>query len=272
MIVQVSTPQMELWRINGPFSNDLHMHEDDYQITVPMYGTCQFTQENRNYTLANGTGLVQHPRERHVFEIGGQSGVLIFKVRQESLQEHAREESLELALSPQFEPSTLAGRFRQWMDPLLTFDPVERLAQEETEAQVIRYLCGALSGGRLTLEREEDKTLASPATALDPYMAQALNYIHAHYTDAITIGDLASIAMHSRFHFIRTFRSAFGVTPYQYVLRLRISESKRLLAISDRSVTDIGISLGFSSGSAFYRAFVKAVGATPEQFRRDRHT
>jgi AraC-like DNA-binding protein len=260
---------MELWRIDGPFSNVPHIHEDDFQITVPIYGTCDFIQENRSYRLADGSGLVQHPCERHVFEIGEQAGVVIFKVRQASLTTFARSESLELDLYQQFDRTQLAGQFRQWIGSLMTSDPNNRLAQDETEEQVFTYLCDSLSGSH-----SGNKSIASQANLAaiggDAYMAQVLDFMHAHYTDAITIEDLAAIAKQSRFHFIRSFKSSFGDTPYQYVLRLRMDEAKRLLIVTDRSITDIGMRLGFSSSSAFYRAFVKSVGVTPEHFRMDR--
>ncbi|PWV95885.1 AraC-like DNA-binding protein [Paenibacillus cellulosilyticus] len=269
MIVQITTPRMELWRIDGPFSNVPHFHEEDFQITVPIYGTCDFIQENRNYRLADGSGLVQHPNERHVFEIGEQSGVVIFKVRQAGLETFARSESLELDLRQQFDRTKLAGQFHQWVSALMTGDPNNRMAQDETEEQVFSYLCGALSGSHTSSSRAAAQAHIA-AFGMDAYMSQVLEFMHAHYTDAITIEELASIAKQSRFHFIRSFKSSFGVTPYQYVLRLRIDEAKRLLTISDRSITDIAMRLGFSSGSAFYRAFVKSVGVTPEHYRMDR--
>lgn len=267
MILQLTTPRMELWRIDGPFTNVPHTHDEDYQITVPMYGTCHFTHENRNYRLEDGGGLVQHPKERHVFEIGEKDGVYIFKVRQEGLRAFARRDSLELDLKQQFDRAQLAGRFRGWMDALLTYDPQDLLAQEEVESQVFGYLCGAMSGNHREAGRSWATGDRTAASGIDPYMKQALDYVHAHYAEEITVEELAAIAMQSRFHFIRTFKAAFGATPYQYVLRLRIEEAKRLLRGTDRSVTDIGFGLGFSSASAFHRAFAKAVGVSPEQYR-----
>lgn len=266
--MQVTTPRLELWRIDGPFTNVPHAHDDDYQITVPMYGICHFTLENRNYRLADGGGLVQHPKERHVFEIGKADGVYIFKAGQEGLREFARRDSLELDLKQQFDRTQLAGRFRGWMDALLAHDPEDELAQEEIESEVFAYLCGAMSGNHREAGDSWTNGDRAGTSGADCYMMQALDYVHAHYADTITVEELAAIAMQSRFHFIRSFKAAFGATPYQYVIRLRIEEAKRLLRRTDRSVTDIGLGLGFASVSAFHRAFAKAVGRSPEQYRR----
>jgi AraC-like DNA-binding protein len=56
--------------------------------------------------------------------------------------------------------------------------------------------------------------------------------------------------------------------PYQYMLHARIEEAKRKLRTTRMSVTDISLYLGFSSTSLLHRAFMNAVGMSPEQFRR----
>ncbi|MCR8633708.1 helix-turn-helix domain-containing protein [Paenibacillus radicis (ex Xue et al. 2023)] len=264
MIVQITTPQLELWRIEGEFVNLPHFHDNEYQITIPIYGSCLLTQENKNYRLVDGSGLVQHPQDHHYFEIGTQSSVLVFKINQNSLKELARSEEIEFALRQQFDPSFLSEKFRKWMSALLAYDPTDRLAQEEMESQVLYYLYGALSGNH---KSNTDLIERASLVSTDPFMGNVLEYIHAQYTNEVEIDTLASIALQSRYHFIRSFKAAFGVTPYQYVLRLRMDEAKLKLQRSGMSITDISLSLGFSSVSQFYRAFVKAVGSTPEQFR-----
>ncbi|TBL72720.1 helix-turn-helix domain-containing protein [Paenibacillus thalictri] len=268
MIVQITTPQLELWRIGGEYVNLPHAHENEFQITVPICGTCFLTQEEKQYALAEGGGLVQHPQENHFFNIGAEAEVLIFKVGQKSLKELAKHEQLEFSPRQQFDPASVNAMFRRWMGELLACDQADRLAQEETETQVLYYLFSSLSGSH------KHKTgAASPLTVScsDPFIRQTLEYIHAHYTDDIHIDELASIALQSRFHFIRSFKSATRVTPYQYVLRLRMEEARRLLRQTNSSITDVSCNLGFSSPSQFYRAFVKAVGSTPEQYRSMHH-
>lgn len=264
MIVQISTPKLEVWRIDGEFINLPHFHEQDFQITIPLHGSCQITQENKSYSLVDGHALVQHPQAQHFFEIGAQSSVLIFKVSQNSLKELTKHEELEFALRQQFDPSFLNEKFRKWMSILLAYDPADRLAQEELESQVLHYLYGALSGNHKNNSNSDTRTIV---LGTDQFMGKVLDYMHAHYTNDIEIETLASIALQSRYHFIRSFKAAIGVTPYQYVLRLRMDEARLKLQRTGMSVTDISLGLGFSSVSQFYRTFVKAVGTTPEQFR-----
>ncbi len=58
----------------------------------------------------------------------------------------------------------------------------------------------------------------------------AIDLIHAEYPRALSVLEMAQSAGMSRFHFIRRFARAFGITPYQYLVRVRIFHAARLLA------------------------------------------
>ncbi|GIP19780.1 hypothetical protein J22TS3_00550 [Paenibacillus sp. J22TS3] len=266
MIVQITTPQMEFWRIGGQFSNLPHAHEGEFQVTVSVNGTCFFTQANKEYMLSGGRSIVQHPLENHYFNIGHDAEVLIFRFGRSSLKEVAPYTELEFAIRQEFDPATISGYFRRWMGALLECDLTDRMAQEETETEVLQFLLGSLVGGHVNTSKTYCD-LPVGTFSSDPYLRQVLEYIHTHYSDEIYIDELASIALQSRFHFIRSFKNAIGVTPYQYVLRLRIEEAMRLLERTEKSVIDISCSLGFSSPSQFYRAFARSAGMTPEKYR-----
>jgi AraC-like DNA-binding protein len=72
----------------------------------------------------------------------------------------------------------------------------------------------------------------------------------------------------SRFHFIKAFRKAMGQSPYQFLLRLRLEEAKRLLTTTRLSVEEIALTVGFSSSAQFVRMFKAVVGTTPGAYRR----
>ncbi|MEL6325211.1 MAG: helix-turn-helix transcriptional regulator, partial [Pseudomonadota bacterium] len=59
-----------------------------------------------------------------------------------------------------------------------------------------------------------------------------------------------------------------GITPYQYVMRERLEEAKRLLRDTEWSLVDIAVATGFSSQSHFATTFKKSVKLTPLQYRR----
>lgn len=98
---------------------------------------------------------------------------------------------------------------------------------------------------------------------------KAILYIESNYTEKITADDIAKSAHLSRFHFIRIFRSCTGLTPMEFVTKLRIEKAKSLLLITGMSLAIVALSCGFSSQSHFTRTFKAHHGQTPGQFRKN---
>ncbi|MFT3927163.1 MAG: AraC family transcriptional regulator [Myxococcales bacterium] len=88
---------------------------------------------------------------------------------------------------------------------------------------------------------------------------------HAH--EEVGLEDLAREAGLSSFHFLRMFSNALGVSPHQYLLRVRLRRAARHLAERELSVTEIAYAVGFSDLSNFVRTFGRAAGMTPSAFR-----
>ena len=79
--------------------------------------------------------------------------------------------------------------------------------------------------------------------------------------------ELAAVAGYSPAHFLRLFRRAFGQTPHQFVLDLRIERAKRLLRADGQSLAEIAGSCGFADQSHFGSAFARRAGMPPGRYR-----
>jgi AraC-like DNA-binding protein len=90
----------------------------------------------------------------------------------------------------------------------------------------------------------------------------ALEYLHAHYTNTISLEALAAIAGLSRFHFCRVFRKEVGVSSSAYQTQLRIAQAKKLL-VQGCSITKVATATGFYDQSHFGWHFKRQVGVTP---------
>jgi AraC-like DNA-binding protein len=84
----------------------------------------------------------------------------------------------------------------------------------------------------------------------------------------LPIEKVAREAAMSPFHFIRRFQSVFGETPHQFRIRSRLDRAKYLLAVSDYSVTDVCLEVGFTSLGTFSDLFARRVGTAPSAYRR----
>lgn len=265
MQLQIQTPRIHAWRIEEAFENVPHLHEDQFQITIPLYGKCHFTHENSFYELSAGECLVQHPQDRHSFSLPSDSGVMILQVGRDSMNQLSSRGETELAFRQRIDPALALEGFREWYGGMLSQERFDPLATEEMESRVLFFLFRHLRGSHADFGAQAP--IWSAIAAEEQPMARVLAYIQTRYADPLGIDELAAVALQSRYHFIRSFKTYTGLSPYQYVLRLRIEHAKRALLASDLSVTEIGLDAGFASASQFYRAFAKAVGVSPEQFR-----
>jgi AraC family transcriptional regulator len=96
-----------------------------------------------------------------------------------------------------------------------------------------------------------------------------LGYIQEHLSEQICLATLAQLARLSQHHFCRAFKKSFGIPPHQYHVRRRVEQAKILLSDRSISITDVGLSLGFSQSSNFSVVFHKITGSTPSEFRRE---
>jgi len=99
-------------------------------------------------------------------------------------------------------------------------------------------------------------------------MRAVVDHIFAHYHERTDVNTLASLTFLSSRQFERRFRNLFHVSPGEFILKVRIDASLRLLMESDLSITQIALACGFFDNSHFTRQFKKKMGVSPNQFRK----
>lgn len=98
-------------------------------------------------------------------------------------------------------------------------------------------------------------------------LCQARSQLRLIGDDAPSIDDIAKSAAMSRFHFVRQFKALFGETPVQHRTNARLDQAKRRLIYSDASITDVCLSVDFSSLGSFSALFSSRFGRSPSRFR-----
>jgi AraC family transcriptional regulator len=152
------------------------------------------------------------------------------------------------------------------------------------ELMVLGELTQAAAAGRSSVGVDEAALLfaGKVATITSPQRDQGLKvsarerrraveaalWLEAHAAGSVRLEDAAREAGLSPFHFLRLFAKTIGVTPHQYVLRLRLREAARLLADGSRRITDVALDCGFADLSNFVRSFRCAAGVAPREFRK----
>lgn len=97
---------------------------------------------------------------------------------------------------------------------------------------------------------------------------RARDYIAASLEQPLSLNEMARVACLSPNHFMRTFKQVFHLTPYQYLMRLRLERAKRLLEQTDLPITDVCFLVGCESLGSFSWLFHRRVGLSPEAYRK----
>jgi len=91
----------------------------------------------------------------------------------------------------------------------------------------------------------------------------AKEIVDSGFEEKLDLDQLAAHAGMSTYHFCRSFKAAFGVSPYKYILTRRLQEAERLLACQTYSVTEVAEKCGFTDIYTFSKAFKKQFGFAP---------
>lgn len=102
-------------------------------------------------------------------------------------------------------------------------------------------------------------------------MSLAIEYIENHLKEDISISDVAKAVGYSLYHFSRTFNATIHHTPYNYLIRRRLSESAQELSESDRSIIEIAIDYKFNNPETYSRAFKRLFGVQPREWKKLKH-
>ncbi len=94
----------------------------------------------------------------------------------------------------------------------------------------------------------------------------AKNHILQYYKEPLTTQELADIAGYNKDYFIEKFKSAFGMTPVQYLIHVRVDKAKELALYAGLNVSQIAERVGYSDVHTFGKMFKKKTGSSLSQF------
>lgn len=99
-------------------------------------------------------------------------------------------------------------------------------------------------------------------------IGRAQRYLRLHLAEHLTLASIAREAGSSCYHFARLFLAYTGETPFTFLRRIRLATALRMLQEDpDSQVTEIALSVGYETPSAFNKVFKKTLNLTPNKFR-----
>lgn len=120
----------------------------------------------------------------------------------------------------------------------------------------------------LLLQYSEKKTSSDTKISSDK-LKQVLDYIELHYSEPVSVSELAKLCYFSDYHFMRFFKKHMSMTCIEYINNLRLEKSVELFEQGNTSILEVSLSVGFHNLSYFHRAFKKKYHMTPLSFIKE---
>ncbi|TGN76330.1 GlxA family transcriptional regulator [Streptomyces bauhiniae] len=145
---------------------------------------------------------------------------------------------------------------------------VEEDLDRETALTVARHLVVFLR--RPGNQAQFSAQLAAQTASREP-LREVQRWITEHPDADLSVDALAVRARLSPRHFARAFTAETGTTPGRYVDRVRLEHARRVLEDTSASVEEVARASGYGTPEAMRRAFLKALGTAPAEYRRRFH-
>ena len=99
------------------------------------------------------------------------------------------------------------------------------------------------------------------------HLRRARDLADRHYAEPLDLHVLAAAAGVSKYHFLRCFAATYGKTPALYLAQRRIERAQDLLRVTNLTVTEVCLLVGYSSLGSFSAKFTQLVGTSPSAYQ-----
>lgn len=115
------------------------------------------------------------------------------------------------------------------------------------------------------LGNQEHADLTGSLNRITP---EVLQYIEDNYNKKITLKELAMQSFYNASYFSTLFKECYGMTPLEYISKIRIDKAIELIKKTDLSIEEICYQVGYRNKNHFYKIFHNTTGMTPNEFRK----
>lgn len=226
----------------------------------PLYFYNETGDQWKKYTAEKGTVLrLSVPGEMNALRWENDFKAIQLTIEPKLLDEIADEDGFCLEEKLNLSDPFLADNFSHLLSIISDTDISERLYLESLVLGICIHL--------ITNYPSTGKKIFAPKGKLSAsQLSRVADFTHTNINRNISLAEMASCANLSSFHFARLFRQTTGVSPYQFVLQMKIEYSKKLILQNSGSISDVAYVLNFTDQAHFSNAFKKVTGVSPRQF------
>jgi AraC-like DNA-binding protein len=242
---------------------DPHWH-DSYLVGITEQGLQQFNCRRQQHNSTPGKVFLLEPGDIHdgtAPEAGG------FTYRTLYLDPRWLDRELRAQFEEAPDNAQLSFAATLAEDPRLAIATADAFeAMHHDELRIVRQTALDHLLANLTSHLRW-RTLIDPDPRLPLVAQRARDYLHSHLHQDIGLDDLARVTGVDRFRLSRAFKAAFGMAPHAYLIQLRLTRARHLLARGEAPVS-VAAALGFADQSHLGRWFQRAYRMTPADYRR----
>lgn len=252
------------------FQFPVHWH-DELEIIYIKQGALQITINGQDYQGTAGSIFLVNPRELHLMgssDLSVAYYTLLFPLEFISFQSRDELETTllqplrsgQLIFEHEISDTTLKNKLCSILDEITAINlETSSMKQLKTRILLLQFLQQIVEYPSLIVPASGSKT---------DMQKELLVYIQQHYTDKITLQDLAEHFHLSEKYISRYFKEHFYLTFSDYVNHLRLTHAKKLLETTELSVTEIALCSGFPNVSYFIRTFKTCYEKPPLKYRK----
>jgi AraC family transcriptional regulator len=163
-------------------------------------------------------------------------------------------------------PFTHTAGFRRVLDQVRGWHKNDYFAAESLADEVLAEFCKLWAGARSEM-RNLSSARSTTRQELYKRIVLARAFMEERVDEQLTVARIAKEVCLNRYYFIELFRTAFGVTPHQYLRRKKLERAHALLRTGEYSVTAVCHLVGFDSVGSFTNLFKRTFGQTPANVR-----
>lgn len=256
-----STPRL-LYVTSAKFEGDWECNPHNHtcaEIFFILNGAGSFMVDGQACPVEKNDMIVVNPRVQHT-EVSDEAQPMEYIV--------LGVEGLELAVGNEEQKQFHVIRFQD--TSAIRVYMQDLLQEASTKAKDHEILCRNLLNVllvRIVRHFDHSARIVPTKKKVSKECAAARRYIDSHFKESLTLDQLAEIVHINKYHMVHSFTKAYGVSPINYLLSLRLQESRYLLQSTDYSMSQIAQMVGFSSPCYFSQVFHKATGMSPREYR-----
>lgn len=270
--------QKECIPSHGPGYHYLHWHED-LQFTLVTKGSISMMVNSKNYNLKSGNAIFINSRLLHMTNNISDDGEYIsinFPTKMISILTGSKLESdfVQPFTMNYNLPVIVLTTDNEWqkttIEMLIDLHNFHKNKQVYAKEYEIAVRLQSLWLHFIRNVKNYSTTSSKSFVRKQEYMQLMLSYIHNNFMSNISLADISNSAHISQAECSRLFRKILDASPYEYLLKYRIDQSIDMLKETNKSITEIALSVGFNDCSHFIQVFKKHTGLTPRGYIKNK--